>query len=230
MRAAIFDFNGTLFSDSDKHKDAWHVFTARYGKQVSEEELVTHFLGRSNGYILHRLFGADLPEREIARMTLEKEGIYRELCRKDRIGFHLMPGAEQFLDFLKESGVNFTIATGSEVSNVNFYFEEFHLTRWFDRERVVLDDGTLPGKPAPDVYLRAAAVLGVAPLDCAVFEDSSSGVCAAERAGIGKIALISATWEPSMLQAALKELPPVQCVTPDFTDMIRIWKENLSVL
>ncbi len=229
MRSAIFDFNGTLFSDSDKHKDAWHVFTARYGKEVGEEELVTHFLGRSNAYILHRLFGADLPAREVARMTLEKEGIYRDLCRKDIANFHLMPGAEDFLDYLKESGVRFTIATGSEVSNVNFYFEEFGLSRWFDRARVVLDDGTLPGKPAPDVYLRAAAVLGVSPPDCAVFEDSSSGVCAAHSAGIGKIALISATWEPSVLRAALKTLPPVHCVTPDFTGMTGIWKENLSV-
>lgn len=230
MRSAIFDFNGTLFSDSDKHKEAWRVFTRRYGKEVGEAELVSHFLGRANGYILHRLFGADLPEHEVARMTLEKEGIYRDLCRADPPSFHLMPGAEDFLDYLKKEGVRFTIATGSEVSNVDFYFKEFHLSRWFDRALVVFDDGTFPGKPAPDVYLRAAAVLGVAPEDCTVFEDSSSGVRAASSAGVGKIALISATWVPAALDQARETLPPVHCIAPDFTGMIQTWKENLSVL
>lgn len=230
MRSVIFDFNGTLFADSDKHKEAWRVFVRRYGKQVDEAELISHFLGRANGYILHRMFGADLPEQEVARMTLEKEGIYRDLCRADAKSFHLMPGAEDFLDHLKSEGVRFNIATGAEVSNVDFYFEEFHLSRWFDRAMVVLDDGTFPGKPAPDVYLRAAAVLGVAPESCTAFEDSSSGVRAASSAGIGKIALISATWTPEALARAREELPTVHCVAPDFTNMIQTWKESLSVL
>lgn len=221
---AIFDFNGTLFKDSDKHEAAWYVFTGRYGKQTTPEEIKQYFLGRANGYILHRLFGDDLPEEEVARMTLEKEGIYRDLCRADAAAFHLVPGAEAFLDFLKAEGVRFTIATGSEISNVEFYFREFRLSRWFDRDKVVLDDGTFPGKPAPDGYLRAAAVLGVSPDTCAVFEDSASGIRAADAAGVGGIAVITG----SLSDLSVCNIPRVKSVTPDFTEMPRIWKEKFS--
>ena len=221
---AIFDFNGTLFKDSDKHEAAWYVFTERYGKKTTPEEIKQYFLGRTNSYILHRLFGADLPEGEVARMTLEKEGIYRDLCAADKPTFHLVAGAEAFLDFLKAENVNFTIATGSEVSNVNFYFDVFGLGRWFDRDRVVLDDGTFPGKPAPDGYLRAAAVLGVSPATCAVFEDSASGIRAADAAGVGGIAVITG----SLSDLSVCDIPRVRSITPDFTDMIRIWKEKFA--
>ena len=224
MRSVIFDFNGTLFADSDKHRLGWKRFLAKYGLDVDDEELRTHYLGRTNPYILKRVFGEDLAPALIAERTLEKEATYRRCCMEDPESFHLIAGAEAFLDFLKAEGVDFTIATGSEYSNVNFYFKEFHLGRWFDRSRVVLDDGSFPGKPAPDGYLRAAAVLGVDPADCVVFEDSLSGVRAAHAAGIGKI--VALTTEVSAER--LLSYPGVVAAVPDFTDMVRIWKESLD--
>ena len=224
MRSVIFDFNGTLFADSDKHRLGWKRFLAKYGLDVDDEEPRTHYLGRTNPYILKRVFGEDLAPALIAERTLEKEATYRRCCMEDPESFHLIAGAEAFLDFLKAEGVDFTIATGSEYSNVDFYFKEFHLGRWFDRSRVVLDDGSFPGKPAPDGYLRAAAVLGVDPADCVVFEDSLSGVRAAHAAGIGKI--VALTTEVSAER--LLSYPGVVAAVPDFTDMVRIWKESLD--
>lgn len=224
MRSVIFDFNGTLFQDSDRHMEAWRVFAGRYGKQVTEEELIRLFLGRANAFILRRMFGERVSDAEIARMTLEKEGIYRDLCLAHPAECHLVAGAPEFLDELKAEGVPFTIATGSEVSNVDFYFRTFGLSRWFDRERIVLDDGTFPGKPEPDCFLRAAKLLGVAPCECVVFEDSCSGVTAARAAGVAKIALISEK-APKRYE---KSGTPIVSVTKDFTGMIRIWKECLS--
>ena len=164
-----------------------------------------------------------LPEL-IAARTLEKEATYRECCLEDPEHFHLIAGAERFLDFLKAEGVDFTIATGSEYSNVDFYFEKFGLGKWFDRSRVVLDDGTFPGKPAPDGYLRAAKVLGRDPADCVVFEDSISGVRASHAAGVGQTVAI--TTEVSAER--LLSYPGVVIAEPDFDRMIEIWKETLS--
>lgn len=223
-KAVIFDFNGTLFADSDKHREGWKRFLARYGLDVDDEELRTHYLGRTNPYILKRVFGEDLAPELIAERTLEKEATYRRCCMEDPASFHLIAGAEAFLDYLKHSGVDFTIATGSEYSNVDFYFEKFGLGKWFDRSRVVLDDGSFPGKPAPDGYLRAAKVLGRDPADCIVFEDSISGVRAAHAAGIGKTVAI--TTEVSAER--LLSYPGVVKAEPDFTDMIRIFDEELS--
>lgn len=221
MKAVIFDFNGTLFADSDKHRLAWRRFLSRYGKNVDDEELRTHFLGRANSYILRRVFGADLAPELIASRTLEKEATYRECCMENPDSFHLIAGAEEFLDFLKAEGVDFTIATGAEYSNVDFYFDKFALGRWFDRSRVVLDDGSFPGKPAPDGYLRAAKVLGREPADCVVFEDSISGVRAAYAAGVDAIVALST----EVSAERLRFYPKVVDVQPDFTDMKRIWKE-----
>ena len=224
MKSVIFDFNGTLFADSDKHRMGWKRFLARYGLDVDDEELRTHYLGRTNPYILKRVFGEDLAPELIAARTLEKEATYRDCCLEDPENFHLIAGAEQFLDFLKAEGVDFTIATGSEYSNVDFYFEKFGLGKWFDRSRVVLDDGTFPGKPAPDGYLRAAKVLGKDPADCVVFEDSISGVRASHAAGVGQTVAI--TTEVSAER--LLSYPGVVIAEPNFDRMIEIWREVLS--
>lgn len=224
MKSVIFDFNGTLFADSDKHRLGWKRFLARYGLDVDDEELRTHYLGRTNPYILKRVFGEDLAPELIAARTLEKEATYRECCLEDPDSFHLIAGAVEFLDFLKAEGVDFTIATGSEYSNVDFYFEKFGLGKWFDRSRVVLDDGTFPGKPAPDGYLRATKVLGKDPADCVVFEDSLSGVRASYAAGIGQTVAI--TTEVSAER--LLSYPGVVIAEPNFKNMIAIWKEKLS--
>lgn len=224
MHSVIFDFNGTLFQDSEKHMAAWHVFADRYGKRVTREELEKFFLGRANAFILRRMFGEGVSEAEIARMAQEKEGIYRELCVADPANCHLVAGAEEFLDYLHAAGVHFTIATGSECSNVDFYFRIFGLSRWFDREEIVLDDGTFPGKPEPDGFLLAAKRLRAAPGECIVFEDSYSGVQAARAAGVAGIALIG----EKAPERDEKNRAPVLSVTKDFTEMIRIWKEKLS--
>lgn len=63
------------------------------------------------------------------------------------------------------------------------FFDTLGLDRWFDLDKVIYNDGTLPGKPAPDLYLKAAQRLCVAPETCVIFEDSGAGIESAQRAG-----------------------------------------------
>ena len=67
------------------------------------------------------------------------------------------------------------------------------MDRWFDPRRIVYDDGTFPGKPAPDIYLRAAERIGLSPSRCIVAEDARSGIEAARRAGAGIIVAVTST-------------------------------------
>ena len=67
------------------------------------------------------------------------------------------------------------------------------MAKWFDLEYVVYNDGTLPGKPAPDIFLKAAEVIGVEISDCVIFEDSRSGIKAAKCAGAYKIIGVNST-------------------------------------
>ena len=74
--------------------------------------------------------------------------------------------------------------------NLEFYFEVFGLGKWFNFENLVYDNGTFPGKPAPDIFLIASQKLNLKPEDCLVVEDAYSGILAAKKAHIGKIIAI----------------------------------------
>jgi beta-phosphoglucomutase-like phosphatase (HAD superfamily) len=183
-KGMIFDFNGTLVLDSHIHKAVWQDFFPLHGKgHVSDEEFAARVLGRGNTRILLDFFSPITPE-EIEQLTYEKEAEYRRRAVLDP-SFHLVAGVEEFLDFLKSEGYPMMIATGSEIRNVELYYDFFHLDRWFDWDKIIYDDGSFGCKPDPEIYLRSAKLLERHPSECVVFEDSLSGVLAAKRASIG---------------------------------------------
>ena len=75
-------------------------------------------------------------------------------------------GLEATLDQLTDQQIPLTIATATVKENVAFYFDIFDLARWFDWDKIVYDDGSFPGKPQPDIFLKAADKLSLAPADC----------------------------------------------------------------
>ena len=203
MQGVIFDFNGTLFYDTPKHKQAWMQYGEQLlGRPVTEQEFQTSMLGRNNRLILTYLLNREPTDDELTQMDEEKEEHYRRLCLSDPKTLHLAPGAAEYLDYLKENQIPVTIATSSDLKNLEFYFAHFPLSRWFQKERCVYEDGSFPGKPHPDIYLRAAAKIGVMPKDCTVFEDALSGIAAAHAAGIGKIIAVASSASPQLFQNA----------------------------
>ena len=184
VQGILFDFNGTMFFDEEFQERSWREYlAAKIGRPVSDEEFQTQIHGRnaetSLAYFLNR---GDLTRKEIEQLEEEKEIIYRAMCLESE-AFRLADGLEDFLDGLKRRGMPMTIATASGLNNVRFFFEHLHLDLWFSLDRVVYNDGTLPGKPAPDLFLKAAERIGVDITHCAVFEDTRSGIQAALRAG-----------------------------------------------
>jgi beta-phosphoglucomutase-like phosphatase (HAD superfamily) len=131
--------------------------------------------------------------------------------------FELSPGAVELLEFLAAHEIPYTIATASGKSNVGFFFEHLDLNRWFDVDRIVYDDGSRPGKPAPDIYLEAARSLGLEPAQCVVIEDSISGVQAAHAAGIGCIIALG----PASRHTALASLAGVSLVVENLGQVPR---------
>ena len=186
-KSVIFDFNGTLVFDTANHDRAWKIITSKYReKPFSDEELEKNIHGRTNKAIFEYITGRELNAAEVDKFSTEKELIYQKLCREDK-NFRLIRGAEDFLNYLRDNKIPRTIATASNRMNVDFYVEMLHLERWFDLDKIVYDDGTLEGKPSPDIYEKAAKILQTKPEDCIVFEDAILGIESASRAGIGKI-------------------------------------------
>ncbi len=184
----IFDFNGVLLWDSALHDEAWQQFSLRLrGRALTTDEIRQFVLGRTNAAILAYLTGRELSVAEQRRLADEKEKHYQRLCLEWGTDFRLSPGTVEVLNYLVAHDIPHAIATSSGAINIEFYLEHLHLDTWFDTSHIIYDDGTLPGKPAPDCYRRAADRLGLPPEMCVVVEDAPSGILAAQQAGIGRI-------------------------------------------
>lgn len=223
-KGIIFDFNGTLLFDSEKHLEAWREYSRQLrGVAFTDEEMRDYMFGRTNEDIIAYAIGKKPEPELVEKLGLEKEAVYRDMCRNDRENFKLAPYAEEFLNYLKENDIPRTIATMSGWENVEFYIEEFNLERWFDLDKIVYANGKIPGKPAPDIYQIAAKNLGLKPEECIVVEDAVSGIDSAKNAGIGKIIAI-ASMEPVELY---EKMPHVAEVITDFS---QISKSQFEVL
>jgi HAD superfamily hydrolase (TIGR01509 family) len=184
MKGIIFDFNGTMVFDGHLHEKAWIDMIKRHNRRVSSPEIIDFIHGRTNDKIIKHFIG-DVTAEEQAQLAEEKELEYQRLVQEEQISY--VQGTESLLDELVEKEIPFTIATASPAINVDFYFDYFDLSRWFDRAAIIFDDGTFPGKPDPAIYIKAAESLKLAPEDCVVVEDAEAGIRSANRANIGKV-------------------------------------------
>lgn len=185
----IFDFNGTLFWDTPFHNESWSIILKRYGLSMTEKELFRNIHGRTNEDIYAYLFPNSPSVEKADAFAEEKEAIYRDICLKR--GMHLAPGAERLLDQLKEHGIPRNIATASGKDNVDFFIRQFQLERWFAPGSLSYDDGSVAGKPAPDIFLRAIERIGKRPDEVAIFEDSNAGIRAATAARPGQVIIVN---------------------------------------
>jgi beta-phosphoglucomutase-like phosphatase (HAD superfamily) len=185
--AVIFDFNGTLFNDSQFHNQAWSRFAFLYEKVLKPDDFDNNIHGFTNTEIFKFLFQRTLGENEIRKFYEEKENIYRNICKKNTEKCVMTPGAEEYLDYLLENNFPRTIATASYLPNIDMYFEMFLLQRWFSPENIIYDSGEYRGKPYPDLFIAAAERIKIPINKCMVVEDSISGVQAAKNAGAGRI-------------------------------------------
>ncbi len=215
MRNYIFDFNGTLFQDTEFHRRAWRRYRARQGISLTDEQFYSCMCGPPNDVILRQFFGPQLTDAQAAAMAEEKEEIYREIVLSDPANQTLTPGAPEVLEALRAHGIPYAIATSADRPNLEFYLSALHIDRWFDWDHIFSSEGRIPGKPDPAVYRLAMEKLGFAPKDVTVVEDSMVGILSASGAGVDRIIAIDTT----LGAEALAKLPQVYAVIHDFYDL-----------
>ncbi len=215
IEGVIFDFNGTLFFDSEIHKKAWNKISMEIrSNSITEEEFLKYIFGHTNRAIMQYLFQKDVSDNLISEIAYRKEVYYRGICLQDPTNLKLVSGARRLFNILQKHKISKTIATASEIENVKFFNEQFGLDRWFDFEEIVYDDNIIKGKPAPDMFLKAANNIGAIASKCIVFEDSETGVVAAKSAGVGKIIVL----DPEANQSKFYTHTDVDLIIPDFTE------------
>jgi beta-phosphoglucomutase family hydrolase len=202
IRALIFDMDGVIIDSNPVHRIAWAEYTSRQGVHMTEA-MQQRMYGRRNDEIIRDFLGANLSDSEVFAHGAAKEKLYREMM-KARAETSLVPGIREFL--LRHSNLRFGLATNAEPPNVDFVLDTTGLRRFFP---VIVNGHEVTNpKPHPEIYLRAAGLLGVPPAECVVFEDSYTGVEAGRAAGM-RVVGISTTHN---------DLAGVALSIPDFRD------------
>ncbi|HOW30714.1 MAG TPA: HAD family phosphatase [Bacteroidales bacterium] len=203
--ALIFDMDGVIVENHEWHFRAWIEFCRQYGITLTQEEFYTKIFGGTNHDLLTRLFEGSLSNDDIERMGEEKEAIYREMYAPH---IQPVPGVVEFIGLARDKGIKTALATSAPSSNVSFTLEHTNLSGSFD---IIVDSSHIKhGKPHPEIYLKAAALLNLEPRQCIVFEDSLSGITSALSAGCNVIGVATT------LPAA--ELTMAHHIITDFTE------------
>lgn len=202
IKGILFDFNGTLYFDNRMDIDSLNRSLVEFGGEERDVHyIVSNIFGRDNFTVFRQNVRADATDEELWNFCRLKSDLYMQNCRSMPGGNTLAKGAAQMLDELKARGIPYCLATGSEWYRVEFYMEHLGLDRWFTPENIVFADGTYPCKPAPDIYRLAAKKIGLTPEECLVFEDGSSGIISANRAGAGAVVLVHEAGYPCPLDS-----------------------------
>jgi beta-phosphoglucomutase family hydrolase len=179
--ALIFDLDGVVIDSNPFHRLAWEQYNRRHGIETTEE-MHRWMYGKRNDQIVRGFFGGHLSDQEVAAHGAAKERLYRELL-DGQVREFLVPGVAGFLARHRDLPVG--LGTNAEPPNVDFVLDGSGLRPYF-RATVNGHEVAHP-KPDPEIYLRVAERLGVAPRNCMVFEDSPSGIAAARAAGMALV-------------------------------------------
>jgi pseudouridine-5'-monophosphatase len=181
----IYDMDGLLLDTERFYTEVTQQIVGRWGK-VFDWSVKSHMVGRpaieSARYLVEALELPIAPEDYLR----EREGLLEALMPTAVP----MPGAVELTRALRARGVPQAVATST--GRRLFELKTQRHRTWFAQfDAVVLGDDPriARGKPAPDIFLLAAAELGAAPADCLVLEDAPSGVAAARAAGMQVIAV-----------------------------------------
>lgn len=205
IKAVIFDLDGVIVSTDDCHYKAW--------KKMADEEGI-YFDRTINNRLrgVSRMASLEIvlehsekayTEEEKLRLAERKNDYYKELI-KELTSNDILSGAKEFLADLKAKGIK--LAIGSSSKNTPIILERIGLKDYFD----AVSDGNniVNSKPDPEVFLKAAQMLGISPSECIVVEDADAGIEAAKAGGMYAAAVGAAEHNPKadISAASVEEL------------------------
>ena len=213
--AIVFDLDGVLLDSEQRWNEAKHAFVVAAGGSWRDEapEVMMGMSSPEWSRYLRDELGVDRSLEEINRDVVERmEDGYRE-------GLPLLPGAEAAVRAL-EARWPLGLASSSNRELIDLFLE---LSGFGDTFRVTVSSEQVDrGKPAPDVYLRAAEKLGADPARCVAIEDSSNGMRAGAAAGMAVIAVPNPHYPPAgdALALAAASVAGVAEVTPELVESV----------
>lgn len=185
LQALLFDLDGTLVDNMMVHHRAWQRKLAELGLDYTLERVKEEIHG-VNLEILERLFGERFTHEERVQIAWDKEAAYREIFAADFVA-NIVPGALEFIRAAYDLGIPMAIGTAGPEENAFFVIDNLGIRELMGH--IVHSGMVSKGKPDPEVFRQGADALGVALKDCIIFEDSVTGVKAANNAGCPVVVL-----------------------------------------
>jgi beta-phosphoglucomutase family hydrolase len=235
VTALLFDLDGVLTDTASVHAAAWkQVFDAFLAEHATGEaarpfdiatDYVRHVDGRvradgvrtflaSRGIVLPEGEPADPPSAATVHgLGNRKNEVLLEVIERD--GVRVYAGSRRYLEAVRTTGVPTAVVSAS--ANAAAVLEVTGLATTIDVrvDGVVAAERSLPGKPAPDTFLAAAAMLGVSPAAAAVFEDALAGVQAGAAGGFGCVVGVDRAGQAAALREA-----GAQVVVEDLAELL----------
>ena len=196
IQAVIWDLDGVIIDSADAHRRAWQRLAREEGVTFTDADFWATF-GKRNDAILAELWGP-LPPEQVKALADRKETYFRELIRETAAP---LPGAMELMRGLHEAGFRQALASSTPTENIELISEVLGLKQYLTE---LVSGETVPhGKPAPDIFLKAAKELDVDPSVCLVIEDAVAGVEAAHAGGMRCIAVAGNRDLPGLRKAEL---------------------------
>lgn len=208
-KAIIFDMDGTLIDNMEYHKQSWIALFKHHKLTLDYDTFDQHYHKGSLVEIMARLFPAITDKEELFQIGSYKEVLYRELYQPH---IKAIDGLHSFLDDQLKYKRPMGVATMGDQYNIDFIFDALDLRPYF--HSTTGGHQVTHGKPHPEIFLTAAQKLNTPPEECLVFEDTRSGIAAAQAAGMSVIGVATMFDRKTLLElgclTAIKSFQEIQ--------------------
>ena len=196
MKAVIFDMDGVIVDSEPRHERAFLEVLSEIGYADCHGLRFSDYIGRADREIWVDFLARHKPVQTMEQLLAMKRERVVEIIRREQPVFDGLP------ELIKKLATQYrlAVASGSEAQVVQEVLSLQGLRGFF--QVVVSSADVTRGKPAPDIFLRAAELLDVSPRDCWVIEDSKPGVAAGVAAGMQVIAITNTHSAAEFTQAA----------------------------
>ena len=197
FQAVIFDMDGVIVNSEPLHERAFREVFGEIGHSRDHGIDFPAYYGKSDLVVWLDFIARHNPSQPLQELLARKEQKFVALLQREDSIFKGVPG------LLERMSARYPIAlaSGSRHTTINAVLGLGELRRAF--LAVVSSEDVARGKPAPDIFLRAAHLLNIPPDDCCVIEDSPAGVEAALSAGMEVIAITN-SFPPEKLSRATR--------------------------
>jgi beta-phosphoglucomutase family hydrolase len=182
----LFDWDGVVVDSHAAHESAWDLLAAELGQTLPPGFFKATF-GMRNDRIIPNFtpWAAPGDSATITALGLRKEALYRDAIRAS--GIEPLPGVRSLLESLRDAHIPCAVGSSTDRANIDLIMELTGLAPFFNTITAAAD--VQHGKPAPDVFLHAAASIGIDPHLCVVIEDAHAGIEAALAANCKAVAV-----------------------------------------